>query len=121
MPRKRQQGGFIPQLAGIVSAAQGVNRLGQQYKPATKLTQGLNALGLETDPNKLSGWRKAGASVLQGFRDFLGWGPMEGGNMIMGQSYGVPSLMTVKPVLVSQVRGSGRRKAKKGNGKKRKK
>jgi hypothetical protein len=85
---KRKMKGGLP-IAPIIAGITTANTLARQYKPASKLTDLLNVAGLETDPNKLSGIRKAGAYVLKGMRDWLGWGLVDAragrtGNQLMG-------------------------------------
>lgn len=115
---RKQKGGIA--LAPIIAGVATAHNLAKTVKPATKLTGLLNSVGLETDPQKLSGVRKAGAYVLQGMRDILGWGVGQsgnvlygqsgGGNMIQGEQYGVPSLMRSEPKVLIGVRGSGKMK-----------
>jgi hypothetical protein len=115
---RKQKGGIA--LAPIIAGVATAHNLAKTVKPATKLTGLLNSVGLETDPQKLSGVRKAGAYVLQGMRDILGWGVGQSGNVLYGQSgmgnmiqgeeYGVPSLMRSHPQFTNQVAGLGKMK-----------
>ncbi len=132
---KKMKGGIA--IAPIIAGVTAAHGLAKQYKPASKLTDVLNAAGLETDPNKLSGIRKAGAYVLKGMRDWLGWGPMganmidaragRSGNQLMGQSmvggsmggsmnmiqgemYGTPTMKKYTPQSTNGISGSGKKR-----------
>jgi hypothetical protein len=83
---KKMKGGFLPQA---IATIEGIHTLGKTYKPATKLTGVLNSFGVETDPNKIQNpIGKAGAYLLSGARDILGWGPVVPVVPVNAQVYG---------------------------------
>jgi|688.fasta_scaffold60564_2 hypothetical protein len=71
-----QQGGFLTGLISGLSNAYNVGKkaydLGQEYKPATKLTSALNTFGVNTDPNKSTS--NLGKLATTGLAKLRSWG-----------------------------------------------
>jgi hypothetical protein len=109
---KAQQGGFLTGLISGLTNAYDVGKkaydLGQEYKPATKLTNALNSFGVNTDENKATS--TLGKLATSGLAKLRSWGF---GQQPLGFTIGASNNNIISPNLgQSQVsgRGKGRKK-----------